>query len=193
MNDDAYPMQIWEGIPGEEGSSLVADVVYQKPSRWNVYQEDTYRLSKRLTGISSICFVLHNKVHFKGFSFEKLNRAFEQNHAADSDHIYGDTFQITGKAVERIGNNVSLEFAEMDFAGEGASRLVICGKSPIDKNTIHIRFSGDSGDSNQLVEFTYSENYEERVFSLEKITGMQKVTFIFLPGSNFDFGWFRFE
>jgi beta-galactosidase len=70
---------------------------------------------------------------------------------------------------------------------------VVFGRSPIDKNTIHIRFASEAGETNQLVEFTQSENYEERVFELDKITGIQKVTFIFLPGSNFDFGWFRFE
>lgn len=44
-----------------------------------------------------------------------------------------------------------------------------------------------------MVEFLYSVGYEERVFDLEKITGIQKVTFVFLPGSNFDFEWFQFK
>jgi beta-galactosidase len=193
LSSDEYSLQIWEGMPDEEGSELLADVIYQKPSKWNVYQEETYRLSKRLSGITSICFVLHAKVHIKGFSFEKRNRAFEQNMAVQCDHIYGDTFTITENSVEGIGNNVSLEFKNMDFTSEGASKIVIYGRSPIDKNTIHIRFANAEGKSNQLVEFTHSDNYEERVFELEKITGVQKVTFVFLPGCNYDFGWFRFE
>jgi beta-galactosidase len=41
------------------------------------------------------------------------------------------------------------------------------------------------GKRQQLVEFVRTEGYEEQSF-------MQKVTFLFLPGSNFDFGWFRF-
>lgn len=193
LSNEEYPLQIWEGMPGEEGSTLIADVVYQKESRWNVYQEDTYTLSKRLRGITSICFVLKQKIHIKGFTFERQSRAFEQNAAASCDHLYGDTFTIQGESVEGIGNNVSLEFDHMDFTAAGTSKLVICGHSPIDKNTIHIRFSGADGQSNQLVEFTQSEGYEERVFELELVTGVQKVTFIFLPGSQFDFGWFRFE
>jgi beta-galactosidase len=80
----------------------------------------------------------------------------------------------------------------MDFTGDGATQLVVFGRSPIDKNSIHLRFAGAEGEVNQLIEFTYSAEYEERVFELAKITGIQKVTFIFLPGSNFDFGWFRF-
>lgn len=193
LSGEPYALQIWEGMPDEEGSVIIADAVYQKPSRWNVYQEETYRLSKRLSGIASICFVLRQKVHIKGFSFERQNRAFERNDASSSDRIYGDTFAVAGTCVEGIGNNVSLEFAHMDFAEEGAARLIVNGRSPIDKNTIQIRFAGEHGESSQLVEFEFSEGYEERSFPLERVTGMQHVTFIFLPGSRFDFGWFRFE
>lgn len=193
LSSEEYFIQIWEGMPDEEGSTLLADVVYDKESRWNVYQEETYHLSKRLSGITSICFVLKQKIHIKGFSFERQSRAFEQNTAASCDHLYGDTFKIEGDHVEGIGNNVSLEFENMDFTAEGISKLVIYGRSTIDKNTIHIRFAGEDGQSNQLVEFTQSDGYEERVFELEQVKGVQKVTFIFLPGSQFDFGWFRFE
>ena len=69
-SDDEYHLQIYEGMPGEAESQLIADVVYQKPYIWDVYQEETYKLSKRLRGITSICFVLKQKVHIKGFSFE---------------------------------------------------------------------------------------------------------------------------
>ncbi|WP_404455174.1 DUF4982 domain-containing protein [Virgibacillus necropolis] len=193
LSSEEYSLQIWEGMPDEEGSELLADVIYQKESKWNVYQEETYRLSKRLQGITSICFVLNQKVHIKGFSFEKKNRAFERNSAVECDHIYGDTFSITENSVEGIGNNVSLEFEQMDFTSEGTTKLLINGKSPIDKNTIHVRFASEEGENNQIVEFQKTDGYEERVFELEKITGIQKVTFVFLPGSNFDFGWFRFE
>ncbi len=193
LSNEEYYLQIWEGMPEEEGSELLADVIYQKESKWNVYQEETYQLSKKLRGITSICFVLQQKVHIKGFSFEKGNRAFEQNDAAAGDRIYGDSFEQVGNNIERIGNNVSLEFEQMDFANVGATKLVLFGRSVIDKNTIHVRFANEEGESSQIIEFKQSEEYEERVFELEKVTGLQKVTFIFLPGSNFDFGWFRFE
>lgn len=193
LNNEEYPIQIWEGMPDEAGSVLVGEVIYQKESKWNTYQPETYRLSKRLRGVTSICFVFHQKIHIKGFYFAKSNRAFAQNMAPESDHIYGDTFTVKENRVEGIGNNVSLEFDQMDFTGDGATKLVVFGRSPIDKNTIHVRFSGAEGEVNQIIEFKYSDHYEERVFELEKITGIQKVTFIFLPGSNFDFGWFCFE
>jgi beta-galactosidase len=193
LSSEEYPLQIWEGMPGEEGSLLVADVVYQKPSKWNTYQEETFKLSKRLSGVTSLAFVVRQKIHLKGFSFTRHNRAFGVNPATECDRIYGDTYTRTLDAVEEIGNNVSLEYDGMDFGSTGTSRLVVYGRSPIDKNTIRIRFEHEEGESQQLVEFTRSEGYEERSFVLEPVAGVQKVTFIFLPGSRFDFGWFRFE
>ncbi|WP_159887610.1 glycoside hydrolase family 2 TIM barrel-domain containing protein [Paenibacillus puerhi] len=193
LASEEYSLQIWEGMPDEEQSSLLADVIYQKPTKWNTYQEETYRLSKKLRGITSICFVLRQKVHIKGFTFAPSHRAFELHFAAECDRIYGDTFTVSETNVEGIGNNVSLEFGQMDFGCDGATRLVVYGRSPLDQNTIHIRFASHEGESKQLVDFTLSDGYEEQVFELEKVTGVQQVTFIFLPGSDFDFGWFRFE
>ncbi|XEC94461.1 hypothetical protein AB6A23_24620 [Paenibacillus tarimensis] len=43
-----------------------------------------------------------------------------------------------------------------------------------------------------MVEFVRTEGYEEQAFHWTHVKGMQKVTFLFLPGSNSDFGWFRF-
>lgn len=192
LSGEPYALQIWEGMPGEAGSELLADAIYQKPSIWNVYQEETYRLSKKLRGVASVCFALRQKVHIKGFSFEPSKRAFELNHASECDRIYGDTYAAAGSRVEGIGNNVSLEFGQMDFGAEGASKLFIEGRSPIDKNTIHIRFENEHGSSVQLVEFTRTDGYEVREFVLDRVKGRQKVTFIFLPGSQFDFGSFRF-
>jgi beta-galactosidase len=65
LTGEEYPIQIWEGVPGEEGSSLVADVVYQKPSVWNVYQPETWKLNKFLKGITSVSFSVRQKIHIK--------------------------------------------------------------------------------------------------------------------------------
>lgn len=81
----------------------------------------------------------------------------------------------------------------MDFGDTGSTKLTLCGHSPIDKNTLHILFSGPEGEKRQLVEFTQSSDYCEREFVLERVTGPQTVTFIFLPGSQFDFKWFQFQ
>lgn len=194
LSDESHYLQIWEGMPDEPKSIRLADAMYQKPSIWNTYQPETYRLSKRLTGITSVCFVTNQKIHLKGFSFEKKSRAFGQNYAAECDHIYGDSFKRNGDFIEDIGNNVSLEYNNMDFTGDGASKITVCGSSHTDKNTIRLSFSGEGDEYSTVVEFTRnSEGYEEQVFNIERITGMNKVTFLFLPGSSFNFGWFRFE
>lgn len=195
LDDGKFPIEIWEGMPGEAQSQLLAMVYYQKPSRWNVYQEETYRLPRRLRGITSLTFVLRRKIHLKGFRFAAPNKAFAQLSALDHTRIYGDSFTLGEEAVEQIGNNVSLIYEEMDFGSAGSAKLVICGRSPLDKNTIHILFSGPGGESRQIVEFTSpatDSGYAEQAFALEPVTGLQTVTFVFLPGSQFDLRWFRF-
>ncbi|WP_410768543.1 glycoside hydrolase family 2 TIM barrel-domain containing protein [Fontibacillus sp. BL9] len=193
LDDEEFPIEIWEGYPGEEKAALVTSVTYQKPSIWNTYQEATYKLPKRLKGITSLCFVLRRKIHLKGFRFQKPMKAYQRLTALENSKIYGDSFTLGDEAIQNIGNNVSLVFEEMDFGETGTGKLVICGHSPIDKNTLHIMFSGPNGETRERVEFTYSEDYIVREFPLERITGLQTVTFVFLPGSQFDFKWFQFQ
>lgn len=188
-----HTLEIWEGMPTEENSEMLAKVEYQKPTKWNQYQPETYRLPKRLTGITSICFVTQQKMHIKGFSFTRPNIVSEQINAADCDIISGDKFKIKGDLVEDIGNNVAIEFQDMDFSSDGVTKLEINGCSPIDKNTIHLKFDNGETETTQIVEFVNSDDYEVQEFNLEKVAGKQKLTFLFLPGSDFDFGWFRFK
>lgn len=193
LGGDAVSLQIYEGVPGEEKAELLADVIYQKPVIWNVYQPETYHLSKKLKGVTTISFVLQTKIHLKGFSFTKGNKAYETRSVLECNRLYGDTFTKHPESITGIGNNVVITFDEMDFGEKGFRRLMLCGRSPIEKNTIHVRFSSDAGEVKQIAEFVYSEDYVEREFPLESVTGMQTVSFLFLPGCNFDFKWFRFE
>lgn len=193
LDGEAYPIQIWEGIPEEDGSSLIADLIYKKPSKWNVYQEETYMLPRRLKGITTISFVLQDKIHIRGFSFEKPNRAFAINYARESDNIYGDDYQVLEDNTIHAGNNTSLEYKDMNFSDVGSSRLTIHGKSHIDKNSIIIATENHEGESRQIISFDISDESSTQTFEIDKIKGNLKVTFIFLPGSNFDFDWFRFD
>ncbi|AIQ42706.1 glycoside hydrolase family 2 TIM barrel-domain containing protein [Paenibacillus sp. FSL R5-0912] len=193
LDDQELPIEIWEGVPGESGAELLTTVTYQKPSLWNVYQEERYTLPKRLTGMTSLTFVLFKKIHLKGFSFVCKHKAFERLDALTNSAVYGDTFTVTENAIEGIGNNVSLIFAGMDFGGAECSRIVICGRSALANNTLQILFSGPAGEGKQLIEFAGSDSYTEREFTLEPpVSGSQTVTFLFLPGSQFDFKWFQF-
>ena len=191
-SSDPLPIEIWEGMPEEEGSTRIDVVSYQAPARWNTYQENTFKLSRRIKGITTICFVLKEKIHLKGFYFKKLEKAYERLSAKDNTRIFGDSFKITEDAVEQIGNNVVLEYENMNFS-EGLHKIIICGRSHIDRNTIHVRFHGENGDINQIVEFPYSDEYIEKEFTLDSVEGNQKVALVFLPGSNFNLKWFRFK
>lgn len=195
LDGNEYVIQIYEGCPSDEGSELLCDGRYCKPSIWNVYQEETYKLKRRVKGITSIYFKANAKYHIKGFSFTKPDKAFSTIYAVEKSRIYGDTFTVMEDAITGIGNNVTIEFDNMDFGERKASKLYICGNSPIEVNSIHIKT--DNYDTNEsstaLIEFKHSEGYEERCFEIPKVTGNVKLGLVFLPGSNFDLKYFRFE
>ena len=198
LENKPFPIEIWKGIPNEEGSELIDKVIYDLPSKWATYQEKTFHLPKRFKGVCTISFVAEHEINIKGFVFKKYERAYDTNLALDNDSIYGDTYTIAKDAVSGIGNNVSLMYKGMNF-DKGVHRVTICGRSPLLKNTIHVRFASEEGSVNQLAEFIMPkepdtpEGYVCRSFELDNVQGMQTVNFVFLPGCNFDFKWFRFE
>ena len=85
-----------------------------------------------------------------------------------------------------------LDFDAMDFENTPASKLTIWGRSYV-HNTIHVKFSGESGDFNDIVEFDEGNGIEEKTFDIKGVKGKNKVSFVFLPGSNFDFYNFQFK
>lgn len=191
LNGDAYSFRVYDGIPGN-GGNLIGEFVYQKPSIWNTYQEDTWKFDKMLKGICSLYFEFSDKMHIKGFGFKKYEKAFVRLDASSADEIYGDDFKINGGLVEGIGNNVSLEFSGMDFGENGATRLSVRGLAPKD-NTIHVRFTKGTDEIKNIIEFKKCDEMSEQTFEFEKITGSGNVSFVFLPGSCFDFESFRFS
>ena len=187
------PVEIWSGIPGEEGAEILLNTQYKAKRIWETFQANTFKLPKRLKGVNTITFVFYNRITLKGFEFTYYDKAYAQiSVKEDRNQIYGDSFQISEDAISKIGNNVTIEFNDMDFGQEGCTGLLICGRTRNESNTISILFSNEDGTVTRNVEFTYSEEYKEMEFKLEKITGNQKVSFVFLPGSNFDFKWFKF-
>jgi len=191
MTNDAVPIEIWEGMP-EEGGELITTVTYTSGSQWNTYIEETYKLPRRLRGITTICFVVHRKIHIKGFTFKQIPKAYEQLNAADCDRIYGDSFVVTEKAVEGIGNNVIIEFDDMEFAN-APGKIQVYGRTSLDVNTIQLKF--DDNDNVCKLDFKRSDGYEVQEFEVKGFgsgSGGKKVGFIFMPGCEFDFGWFRF-
>ena len=192
LDGKLHNLHMWDGVPGQ-GGRLIAVLPYQKPSIWNVYQPETYKLPDRLTGLRTICFSLTEKVHLKGFSFTKQSRAWLELRALDADNVYGDTFTRTDEAVTGIGNNVSLVYEDMDFGDATRAALVIDGCTPLSENPITIRFQNEAGESlSSLAQFKGTGRGQQR-FDVEVLPGLCTVQFVFLPGCQFDFYGFRFS
>ncbi len=192
MDQTPFSFEIWEGMVGEVGCKKISTLHYDYGSQWNVYKDVTYKLPRKLNGVTTICFVFNKKVHIKGFVFKKYEKALEKLYVAkDHDTVYGDLFEIKDGFIKNIGNNVTITFNNMNFTTK-INKIELCGKTPIDINTIHIKFSNDTDSFTEVIDFTKSENYESLIFNLKNIIGNYKVEFVFLPGSNFNFHWFKF-
>ncbi len=186
------PIEIWEG-KGTSGE-LLGSFTYRHESIYNTYSENVFALNRRLFGVHTITISFTTDLYLHGFYFDKTPKAFARLRALDAEVIAGDSFTKTEIAVERIGNNVNLDFSNMDFGTEKAEKLTICGKSNTENNTINIKFfDADGSSTTQVIEFTHTQDYEEKTFEIAPVTGAKKISFVFLPGSNFDFKWFRFE
>ncbi|MCI9073398.1 MAG: DUF4982 domain-containing protein, partial [Lachnospiraceae bacterium] len=195
LSDALHHIEIWQGVPEAEGSRLLLNAPYQKPSRWNVYQEETWKLPFRLRGLTTIAFLLRgSKVHIKGFSFTYFEKAYEKLWGAECSRVYGDSFRMEDRAIAGIGNNVTVLYDDMDFGEEGTGSVTLWGRSPLPGNTIHIHFTPAHGETQtRVLEVAGTAAYEPQTFRLEPLTGKGTVELIFLPGSNFDLEAIQFE
>lgn len=197
----AVSLRIWDGCPGKEGSRLLVDGSYQKKPEWMVFQPETYRLAERLTGVGRLYFETEDAFQFKSFQFTEIQKAYERIYAAACDRIYGDSFQRTDTAVERIGNNVGIVFEHLDLGAGRTEWIAVRGRTILPVQPIRLCWTVDEAASGQkrasekiiqMIEFEYSEEYEEQIFTVEPLSGSGTLEFIFLPGSSFDFMEFRF-
>lgn len=190
---DPLDFEVWEGMP-DSGGEFIAKFTYDKGMIWNTYQDVHIKLPRKIKGITTICFVFRTKVHIKGFAFTSQSKAFSRLFAAtDNSGIYGDSFTLTQGAVEKIGNNVAIEFSEMDFGDTYAENIKVCWRSSREKNSMQIRFSSGSKEIISMIDIPASKDYSDEIFSLgEKISGNQKVQLIFLPGCEIDLKWIEF-
>ncbi len=187
-------VKLWDGKGTGSDSALLGEFIYRHESIYNTYSENVFTLPRRLFGVHTITLSYETDLYLHGFYFEKTPKAFARLRALDASLITGDTFTKTTDAVQGIGNNVNLDFTDMDFGPDGAASLTICGKSNTENNTINLKlFAADGTSTTQVIDFAHTSDYEEKTFQLSPITGAQKISFVFLPGSNFDFKWFRFN
>jgi len=178
------------GIDGE----CLGKFTYEHEPVYNVYSENIFTLTRRIFGVHTVTIRLIQGCDFLGFYMDKSPKAFAKLRALDANLITGDSFKKTEEAVEGIGNNVVIDFTDMNFGEKTATKITICGKSNTENNTINIKFLDKNGGSTtQIIEFAHTDAYEEKTFDIQSVTGDKKVDFVFLPGCNFDFKWFKFE
>jgi len=192
LDKNPFPIEIWLGMPSS-GRKLCT-VVYDKGSIWNTYQEVTYKLPERLTGVQTLCLVFRLKVHIKGFRFKKETKALTKISFAAYEHIYGDSFAVKDTTVEGIGNNVTIDFEHMSFESE-AKTIEISWRSMLDTNTIRMVFVQETGEEivNLLTLPCRKEYGYTRLQLAHPLKGAGTVRFIFLPGSDIDLEWFRLK
>lgn len=191
--DNELDFEIWDGNPDDGTGTKLMDCHYSAKSIYNTYQSNSYVLPRRLFGVHTISFVFKSFLSLQGFVFEKSDKAFAKLNAMDCNSVVGDTFKKESDAITGIGNNVVLEFLNMDFGKKSASSISICGFSHVD-NTIHVKFTDADGKNLvQILDFEKTDGYETKTFNLQGLEGATKVSFIFLPGSNFDFKEFKFN
>ena len=192
LDDAPCDLELFDGNP-ETGGRLIQVLRYQKPSIWNVYQPESWTLRERLTGIRTICIRMKQKVHLKGFVFEKQEKAWLRHAAAGADTVYGDSFRVEGPAVRGIGNNVTLTWEDMDFGGGGDVVLGIEGRTPLPVNTIMVRIRAKDGTETTEPAGFRGSGEQKQEFRMRVPAGSCSVSLVFLPGSSFDLDGFAFR
>ena len=185
------PVEVWEGTPDD--GKLICRVDFGNNGHWCGFAGQDFALAERLTGVRTISVVIDSRVIFGGFSFVPIERAYDTNWVGEADSVYGDAYRIDGRRVADIGNNVIINYEGLDFGEVGSEALIISGETGNPMNQIQLRYTPAGGaQKTVLLEFQQDGGREQR-FDIPKLSGVNDVSFVFMPGSRFDFDWFRFE
>ena len=185
------PVEVWEGTPDD--GKLICRVDFGNNGHWCGFAGQDFALAERLTGVRTISVVIDSRVIFGGFSFVPIERAYDTNWVGEADSVYGDDYRIDGRRVADIGNNVIINYEGLDFGEGGSEALIISGEAGNPMNQIQLRYTPAGGaQKTVLLEFQQDGGREQR-FDIPKLSGVNDVSFVFMPGSRFDFDWFRFE
>ena len=185
------PVEVWEGTPDD--GKLICRVDFGNNGHWCGFAGQDFALAERLTGVRTISVVIDSRVIFGGFSFVPIERAYDTNWVGEADSVYGDDYRIDGRRVADIGNNVIINYQGLDFGEGGSEALIISGETGNPMNQIQLRYTPAGGaQKTVLLEFQQDGGREQR-FDIPKLSGVNDVSFVFMPGSRFDFDWFRFE
>lgn len=187
------PFKLYDGNP-DENDKLLGEFSYQADFIWQTYQDNTFKLSERLTGCRDIFFVFgehEQRLDLGGFFFTPKEKAYERISASDNDLLHGDTYTVSGDRIENIGNNVFIDYEGMNFT-KGISKIRFTGRTRHDNDSVHIHIVGDGGEVREIIEFPYSDDYITIEKDFSDYRGNGTVKLCFLPGCDFDLEAFEF-
>jgi beta-galactosidase len=189
------PVEVWEGLADEEASQKIETLSFPYNGRWDGFEPYLFVLDRSFIGLQTLSFVIEDKVLLGGFEWIESETAYFLHTASACQAIYGDSYQRSEQYIEGIGNNVILDFGLMNFGVLGGSCIRIKGRTLLQKQSIQLRCvkEDDLSTHTQIIEFHYSEMYEEQSFIIEAVKGKQRVSLIFMPGSAFDLEALQFD
>ncbi|MCL2697050.1 MAG: DUF4982 domain-containing protein [Oscillospiraceae bacterium] len=183
---DCVPVELHIGDVKAGTARLLETLSFPRNNLHYDFAPHDFTLSETLSGRHDICFILDRRCVFGGFEFIN-KRVFEPVYANENDEIYGDNYVMNGRKIESIGNNVILKFNGLDLGADGVNKLMISGFAP-KGNSISLKFD----EQKWLIEFAPGNDYTVQEFELGTFKGTVDLSFIFLPGSDFNFEWFKF-
>lgn len=186
-----FPVELYIG-DADKGGRYIGTFGIAFNGGWDRAHPQEFALPETIKGIQDISFVIDRNCIYGGFEFIKCQRAYKLNFAGDTDNVYGDDFNVNGRYIEDIGNNVVIEFSDMDF-DKGTQRIEITAKTPLDFCTVQIRATDKNGvQVTRLVEFPNATDYTTVAFDIEELKGVYDISFVFLPGTKFSMESFKF-
>lgn len=169
----------------------VTKIMFPDNNMWNGFSPTEFELSEEVKGICDIRVDINGNVTFGGFEFIPEKESTALINASSCDEIYGDDYTMKDGRVENIGNNVVLTFKDFDL-GDGVNKITVTGRTENETNTVELRVNENGVQKTILLEFKKSADFTSQVFDIEKLSGKYDLSFVFLPGSKFDFESFRF-
>lgn len=192
FSDKDIDFTLWDGHPDCDGKQLGA-FTYHAAFLWQTFQSNCYQLKERLCGVHDLYFRFEAHSHrldFGAFCFTPVEKAYEIIAAAHNDLIHGDAFSVSGDAVCGIGNNVFIDFENMDFT-RGIAAIELTGRTRHDNDSVHMYITNGVQEVRTIIEFPFSEEITTVWQKVADFRGKGKVKFCFLPGCDFDFAAFR--
>ena len=134
LDGEPTAIRFWDGEPYVIGSTMIGERIYHKPKMWNVYQPDTFRLDKRLTGVGSFALSSTPRCTSRASSSRPIPAPSIRWPPGSSTPSTATASPRAGTQVLGIGNNVSLTFRRMDFGKNGCSGVRLRGRSALPAN-----------------------------------------------------------